>query len=333
MLLLAAAGSARAQTILVDFEQLTTAPCAFSATTPLHDELASLGVHFNGPSPIDGGAVLDTCGNFVVAPHSGVKFLAFNATSSPLMTGGLPIDPETVSFDQRATNVDVWVASGGGQATFQIDAFDGAAQVGSNTLSIGPTWGLLSVAVPGGFTSVVLHTNVPIFLYDDLSFTLGPVTPATLYCFGDGSGTACPCGNNSPVGGLAGCLSSVGVGAHLGATGSASIASDSVVLTGTQMPNSPILYFQGTTRTAGGSGVAFGDGLRCASGSVIRLKSTTNVSGTSHYPGPGDLSVSVRGIVTSPGIRTYQAWYRNAAAFCTALTYNLTNGVELAWVP
>src|SRR6185295_14079344 len=125
-----------------------------------------------------------------------------------------------------------------------------------------------------------------------------------LYCFGDGSATACPCGNNSPVGAMSGCLSSLGVGAHLGAAGTASIASDSLVLTGTQMPSSPILYFQGTTRTAAGLGAVFGDGLRCASGAVIRLKSTTNVSGTSHYPGPGDPSVSVRGMITSPGVRT-----------------------------
>jgi hypothetical protein len=37
--------------------------------------------------------------------------------------------------------------------------------------------------------------------------------------------------------------------------------------------------------------------------------------------------------VTAPGVRTYQAWYRNAAAFCTASTFNLTNGVQLTWGP
>jgi hypothetical protein len=43
--------------------------------------------------------------------------------------------------------------------------------------------------------------------------------------------------------------------------------------------------------------------------------------------------VSVRGLITTPGTRTYQVWYRNSAAFCTASTFNLTNGVEITWNP
>jgi hypothetical protein len=77
----------------------------------------------------------------------------------------------------------------------------------------------------------------------------------------------------------------------------------------------------------------FGDGLRCASGTVIRLKTVTNVGGASQYPEAGDPSVSVRGLVTAPSIRTYQCWYRNAAAFCTASTFNLSNGVQVQWTP
>ena len=38
-------------------------------------------------------------------------------------------------------------------------------------------------------------------------------------------------------------------------------------------------------------------------------------------------------VVGTPGTRTYQVWYRNAAAFCNAETFNLTNGVEVVWVP
>jgi hypothetical protein len=73
--------------------------------------------------------------------------------------------------------------------------------------------------------------------------------------------------------------------------------------------------------------------LRCAGGSVIRLKTKTNVAGASSYPGAGDPAVSVKGQITSPGTRTYQVWYRNAAAFCTPSTFNLTNGLEIAWAP
>jgi hypothetical protein len=99
------------------------------------------------------------------------------------------------------------------------------------------------------------------------------------------------------------------------------------------MPNSSALYFQGTTQQNGGLGSLFGDGLRCAGGSVIRLGTKTNVGGQSQYPVGGDLSVSVRGNVVAPGTRTYQCWYRNAAAFCTASTFNLSNGMSIAWQP
>ena len=130
-----------------------------------------------------------------------------------------------------------------------------------------------------------------------------------------------------------GCASSLGVGAALIATGTASLGSDTVVLRGNSMPNSSALYLQGTAQVSGGAGVTFGDGLRCAGGSIIRLGAKMNVAGESRYPGPGDPPVHVRGLVTAPGDRFYQVWYRNAAAFCTVATFNLTNGARVTWVP
>jgi hypothetical protein len=157
-------------------------------------------------------------------------------------------------------------------------------------------------------------------------------TPFTTFCSGDGSATACPCGNAGAAG--RGCANSVNAaGALLSASGTASIASDSFLLGGSGMPNSSALYFQGTAQQSGGLGIAFGDGLRCAGGSVIRLGTKFNTAGASQYPGGGDPTVSVRGLVVSPGTRTYQVWYRNAAAFCTVSTFNLTNGIEATWVP
>jgi hypothetical protein len=154
----------------------------------------------------------------------------------------------------------------------------------------------------------------------------------TPFCFGDGLGTACPCGNSGTAGN--GCASSINAsGAKLAATGVASLTTDTVVLYGSGMPNSSALYFQGTTQQNGGLGSPFGDGLRCAAGTVIRLGTKANLSGASSYPVVGDTSVSVRGLVTASGTRTYQVWYRNAAAFCTAATYNLSNGLEILWIP
>ena len=155
----------------------------------------------------------------------------------------------------------------------------------------------------------------------------------TAFCFGDGSGTACPCGNNSVAGSGQGCASSLGNGGTLAASGNPSLAGDTLVLAGAGMPNSSALYFQGTAQAGAGLGTVFGDGLRCAAGSVNRLGTKNNAAGVSSYPVAGDQSVSVKGLVATPGTRYYQIWYRNAAAFCTASTFNLTNGLTIVWNP
>lgn len=153
------------------------------------------------------------------------------------------------------------------------------------------------------------------------------------FCFGDGGGTACPCGNASAVGAESGCLSSLGQGGRLMASGTASIASDSLVLAGSGMPDSSALYFQGNAAIALGFGAVLGDGLVCTTGSVVRLGSTLNVSGASLHPAPGGPLVSVGGAVPPGAIRHYQVRYRNSAVFCTPDVFNLTNGVRVVWSP
>jgi hypothetical protein len=189
----------------------------------------------------------------------------------------------------------------------------------------------LTITEAGGAPVSVTTTavNAP-FELAFIQFTVvDPAPPFTAYCFGDGTGTACPCANNGTAGN--GCASSINpAGGNIAGSGTASLAADTLVLTGTGLPNSTALYFQGTTQIAS----AFGDGLRCAGGSVIRLGTKTNVAGTSAYPAAGDQSVSVRGAVTTAGsVRNYQVWYRNAAAFCTPSTFNLTNGLSVTWQP
>jgi hypothetical protein len=180
-----------------------------------------------------------------------------------------------------------------------------------------------------GGTASIVEAGVDGFRVSQATCSL----PAfTSFCFGDGTGTACPCGNNGAAG--EGCASSLGAGATIVATGNASVATDTVLLTGNAMPNSSALFFQGTTEAGGGAGSLFGDGLRCASGSIIRLATKANAGGSSIYPDVGDLPVAQKGLLpVGGGVRTYQIWYRNAAAFCTASTFNLTNGVSVNWLP
>jgi glucose/arabinose dehydrogenase len=156
---------------------------------------------------------------------------------------------------------------------------------------------------------------------------------ATPYCFGDGSGSPCPCGNVGTVGN--GCPNSLNPnGATLVVLGTPDLSNDSVILQGRGMPDAATLYFQGTTQVNGGAGFPFGDGLRCAGGSMVRLATKINVSGMSEFPEIFDGQLSTRGGLMpgmGPVTRTYQAWYRNPATFCTADTFNLTNGMRLVW--
>jgi len=156
---------------------------------------------------------------------------------------------------------------------------------------------------------------------------------STGYCLGDGTATPCPCGNSSAPRAQAGCAHSLGVGGVLATFGIPSLAADSLVLLGSQMPDSTALYFQGTTRHAGGIGAVFGDGLRCAGGVIVRIGVKGNAQGASGFPEAGDSRISTIGMVGSGDCRTYQVWYRNSANYCTTSTFNLTNGIELTWLP
>ena len=155
--------------------------------------------------------------------------------------------------------------------------------------------------------------------------TLGGAGQAyTQYCFGQG----CPCANDDPS---AGCANSTGGGALLDASGSASVASSTLVLSGSGLPaGQPGLYFQGLNAVGGGSGVSFGDGLRCAGGGVVRLQvRASDALGTSSTS--ADLAVG--GGVTAGDTRTYQLWYRDPAGSVCGTGFNLSNGVQLVWAP
>lgn len=151
--------------------------------------------------------------------------------------------------------------------------------------------------------------------------------PIALECFGDGSGAICPCGNASAIGAQQGCRNSFGIGGALRAAGTAEIGNDTLVLTASNLPMSTsMLLFQGTNALS----IAFGDGLRCAGGSIRRLGTRTASSGTASFPSPGG-PISVLGQAATGSTLRYQVWYRNAAMFCTASTFNLTNAVAIAW--
>ncbi len=166
----------------------------------------------------------------------------------------------------------------------------------------------------------------------------GGGTIGTAFCFGDGTGSVlCPCDPGQSGNTGEGCANSTGRGAQLTASGIASVANDQVVLHAEGVPPvASCLFFQGNNQQNGGNGAPFGDGLLCVSSGVIRLGTRTASAGIVEYGAghPGDIPVSVRGLVPVFGAtKHYQVWYRNAAAFCTASTFNLSSALTIQWTP
>jgi len=149
------------------------------------------------------------------------------------------------------------------------------------------------------------------------------------YCYGDGSGTPCPCLNHGSAG--AGCINSGGTGATLGAAGSASVSAADLVLVGSGLVVlQPGLYFQADNRVNGGAGLAFGDGLRCAGGALIRLQ-VRGADPTGHSA--TTIDVAAKGAVSAGDTKRYQIWYRDPGVSPCLNEFNLSNGLEVVWEP
>ena len=155
--------------------------------------------------------------------------------------------------------------------------------------------------------------------------------PADTYCYGDGSGAACPCGNSG--GACGGCANSVGTGATLSVAGTSSLSADSIVLTADGLVGGlPCLFFSGTNQINTGNGVAFGDGLRCAGNAAVRIEvSAADVNGSCSSSVEVSTHGQAYGNTLSAGDEVnYQCWYRDNTGVC-GNSHNLTNGLSLAW--
>ncbi len=157
----------------------------------------------------------------------------------------------------------------------------------------------------------------------------GTATTGSTYCDGSSSGTGCPCGNVGLPGN--GCPSGVNPdGASLIATGVPSLAQDTVTLIATGLPaRAPVIFFQGSATV---SSVFLGDGLLCVQLLIgVSRRASNGEARLGFGITPGQL-ISTYGLLTTPGTRYYQLWYRNATpGFCTSDTFNATNGLAIDW--
>jgi len=131
--------------------------------------------------------------------------------------------------------------------------------------------------------------------------TVGPVATctATTYC------SALP--------------NSAGPGAHIGWTGSTSVALNNLVLTANGCPHSVnALFFYGTTATAG---TPFYSGLLCTGGPSYRLAPIqTTATGRATYALDVLHPTNPAGLITAGSTWHFQLWYRDPSAGATANT-------------
>ena len=157
-------------------------------------------------------------------------------------------------------------------------------------------------------------------------------TPGTPYCFGDGTGTGCPCGNdnNGAEGGCDWGNPAFPEGGVLVASGSASMAANDLLLVATGISNNFGIFFGANNQVNGGNGNPLNDGLRCAGGGLVRLIPPTMAAGNQAVtPQP----VQTLDLGAASGVtRRYQYWFRTPTGPCGQMA-NLTNGYEIVWLP
>jgi len=148
----------------------------------------------------------------------------------------------------------------------------------------------------------------------------------TPFCFGDGTATGCPCGNVGAAG--EGCSNSSGAGAILAGGGTVVASNDDLVLIGSQLPSGvPSLFFSGPNNLNAGAGNLFGDGVRCAGGSLTRLEVV-------FADGSGNATTTL-GIASALGATTgtqsyMQLWYRDPSGPCGS-QFNVSNALDVVW--
>jgi hypothetical protein len=306
--------------------------------------------------------------NFIVGDKNGISdvYVLDRATSllrrASVSTGGAEADVDVPSYFPTSSDVPAISEDG------RFVAFDSLA----TTLVAGDTNGKFDVFMhdmaSGETTRVDVstsgeqgndHSSVPSFSADGryvsfMSYATNLVSGDTnlrpdvflrdrlgeaasvVFCTADGILGICPCANSGST--WRGCdNSSATGGAQLLASGTSSPDTRVLHVTG-EGPSAFSIFLQGSAPSM--PGVAFGDGLRCISGTLKRLYAKSATAGSVSAPGPSDNSITVQssllGDPIAPGsTRYYQTYYRDPSpTFCPAPqgnTWNISSAVSITW--
>jgi hypothetical protein len=275
----------------------------------------------------------------IVAPVPGDGLIiagGVNTTGSPTicsMSDGTVFDTGTVSAVYPANSDAINLACGTLAAGATPESGSGMSNQDRFRMEAMPGYGdgcyYFGGTPTGSFYLQIYSGNV----------VIPSVSPMVAYCDPGSAGViACPC-VNPPAGSGRGCDNSASTGgASIAATGSASLANDTLSFTtSAQRPSGTTILLQGTAQVV--AGVGFGQGVRCVGGSLKRLYAQSAVGGSITVPPVGGPSVSARsaalGDVISAGThRFYSAYYRDPIVLggCNAFfTFNVTNAGDVLW--
>ncbi|WP_145205438.1 choice-of-anchor O protein [Planctomycetes bacterium Poly30] len=158
-----------------------------------------------------------------------------------------------------------------------------------------------------------------------------PATIGTIVCLGDGTGTPCPCGNESATDTGEGCMNSTGRGALLTATGSDSVAADDLLLGVEGLPSSTfaLLFMAPNYGPYFSSGFMNGDGLTCLGSPAARVAIVqADAAGVLQFP----TGLASTWTLDAGDTGVFQAGYRDASSTC-GFGFNITNALSVSFQP
>ena len=284
----------------------------------------------------DGGSATD---EFIVQ-NGVVRFREGDTVDARVLAGSI----EAAFMNEAGQLMYVWdVEDGGGGSDEALFFEDQLLLVVGDEVDWDGDGNLDAGFVVAGFTGIAaasLGSDGTLYFTADVDtngggllegfFAFYPGSPpfGSTYCLGDGSGTACPCGNLGGTG--HGCANSSGNGALLVGAGSLSVAADDVVFSLAQGPaHVPAIVFTGTAQANGGAGSLFGDGLLCASGMIQRLHVVFLDGAGGGSWGPG---LQPQGGWLASDTRHVQGWYRDVSGPCNG-GFNTSQALSVTFEP
>jgi hypothetical protein len=128
-----------------------------------------------------------------------------------------------------------------------------------------------------------------------------------------------------------GVANSTGAASEMTASGSLSVAANDLVITANNLPGGQVgVFFYAPNQLNGGAGLPFGDGLRCAGGTVFRIFPPTPVVANAATKTVNNTLPSGAGIGAFL-TQHFQFWYRDPGA--GGAGFNLSTAMTLVFLP